>query len=605
MFFKSFNPMTAAEVEKKVAAKPKAEVDKIIDCAKGRRFSLKFDGEFAPSKLEYDITDDSALSFTEGEATYSKVPYSAARLDKLLLITHLVPGTSRGWHIILDTETELVTAFETWFGISIPVGGDLFGMKQPTGTREVPREIQRHYHFGYAVTESGKYKDSKPEKLHTTTNRLEGRGLHWKYCCGSEYLTFFPSVVCSTTVDLSDPQDTITVTYPSDYIRIDDEHFIYAKWGVEFGGEMWLELINFFDLKAVGVLFGFDGKDELVYEIHKSKLEITGDAAHLEIITLNGDKTPPMAMLQGRGARYAYRPKDFDPPMTRAEVEEAAKTQRIFDFGGPNIMMSGNTLEFKYPVGKKFSLSYDHVQTPYAWSSKNTPDVLQQEYEYEFVSKELLKWKKPDGTWQEERYVCFEPAKDIYFFSHMLTGVKYSDGRDQYANVSHAVDFSNGLATCVYAHPGSWISDWEISATCLFGTAKGEGIAPSPFSKRHGFTTDLIGKSLAWAYSDTMSSIHVYSSPVSYSWTIFQDDNSGGATWSSPGFFIKLRDDAYLFQWVEENCNGSQGLVCFNPQIMHDGGFFFGINHSGLSLNITGAYARMLGNFDINKYFDK
>jgi hypothetical protein len=516
-----------------------------------------------------------------------------------------VPGTSRGWHIVLDTETELVTAFETWFGVSIPVGGDLFGMKPPTGTREVPREIQRHYHFGWAVFENGKHQGSKPEKLHTATNRLEGRGLHWKYSCGCEYLTYFPSVVCSTTVALNEPLDTVTVTYPSDYIRIDDEYFIYAKWGVEFGGEMWLEVLNMFDMKSAGVLLGFDGDDEPLYELHFAELEVTGDAAHLETITSNGDKAPPMAALNGKGARYAYRPKDFDPPMTRAEVEEAAKTQRIFDFGGPNIMMSGNTLEFKRPIGKKFSLSYDHVRTPYPWSAANTPDALLQEYEYEFVSGDTLKWKAPGGSWREEKYVCFEPAKDIYFFSHMLTGAKYADGRDQFANVTHAVDFSNGLSTCVYARPGSWISEWEISATCMFGTAKGDGIAPAPFSKRHGFTGDLVGKSIAWAYSDTMSSIHVYSSPESYSWTIFQDDNSGGATWSSPCFYIKLRDDAYLFQWVEENCNGSQGLVCFNPRIMHDGGFFFGINHTGLSLNITGAYARLLGTFDIKKHFDK
>jgi hypothetical protein len=61
-----------------------------------------------------------------------------------------------------------------------------------------------------------------------------------------------------------------------------------------------------------------------------------------------------------------------------------------------------------------------------------------------------------------------------------------------------------------------------------------------------------------------------------------------------------------MFQWVEENCNGSQGLVVFNPKTMHDGGFFFGVGrHMGLTLNITGAFARSLGNFDIMKYFDK
>ena len=102
-----------------------------------------------------------------------------------------------------------------------------------------------------------------------------------------------------------------------------------------------------------------------------------------------------------------------------------------------------------------------------------------------------------------------------------------------------------------------------------------------------------------------MSSIHVYSAPESSSWTIFQQNNAGGATWSSPCYYIKLRDDAYIFQWVEENCNGMQGLVVINPQLLHDSGFFFGVSHGGISLNVTGAVGRELGTFNINKYFDK
>jgi hypothetical protein len=332
--------------------------------------------------------------------------------------------------------------------------------------------------------------------------------------------------------------------------------------------------------------------------MHSAALTVTGDAAHLEKITSNGDKVPPMASLKGKGARYAYRPRDIDIPMNKSQAHEAAKTLRIFDFSGPNIMMSGNRLAFSYGlVGRQFSLTYDHVETPYAWSAKNIPDDLIRSYDYSIDNKETLKWRAHDGEWHEEKYICFEPAKDIYFFAHMLTG------DPDFASVAHAVDVSTGLSTGIYARVGSWTSEWEIGATCLFGAAAGEGIAPAPFSKRHGFTTDLVGKSFAWAYSDTMSSIHVYSSPNSYSWTIFQDDNSGGPSWSSPCFYIKLRDDAYLFQWVEENCNGSQGLVCYNPRILHDGGFFFGLNHTGLSLNITGAYARNMGTFDVKKYF--
>jgi hypothetical protein len=248
---------------------------------------------------------------TENGTVY-EAPYSAAAMGPVVVLTHLIPGASRGWHLIIDTRTFALTAFETWFGIEVPVGGDIFGMRPPTGTRKIPREIQRHYHFGWADCGN----NEKPVKLHTTTNRLEGRGLHWKFSCGYEMLTFFPSVVCSTLVELSDPQGGITMTNPSDYIRIDDEYYIYARWEVEFSGKMWIELLNFFDMKAVGVEFGFGEDDELAYELHSADLEITGDAAHLEKITSFGDKEPPMAMLKGKGARYAYRPRDIDIPMT-------------------------------------------------------------------------------------------------------------------------------------------------------------------------------------------------------------------------------------------------------------------------------------------------
>jgi hypothetical protein len=260
-----------------------------------------------------------------------------------------------------------------------------------------------------------------------------------------------------------------------------------------------------------------------------------------------------------------------------------------------NIMASGNNLPVvDYLVGKQFKVILDdekHAAAPWAGTHETV-------YEYDVVSRDILKWRLPGGTWQEEKYVAFEPAKDLILFSHMLTG------DPDFANLTQAVDFSNGLTTTVRAQIGNWHSEWEIGACAKFGVLEYGDIVP-PFARRHHFTTDLVGKSYAWAYSDTMSSIHVYSSPESYSWTIFQDDNSGGATWSSPCFYIKLREDAYLFQWVEENCNGSQGLVLFNPYILHDGGFFFGVSHMGLRLNITGAYARSLGSFNIMKYFDK
>ena len=56
---------------------------------------------------------------------------------------------------------------------------------------------------------------------------------------------------------------------------------------------------------------------------------------------------------------------------------------------------------------------------------------------------------------------------------------------------------------------------------------------------------------------------------------------------------------------MEEKCNGSQGLLVINRKIQHDGGFFYGVSRNGVMLNVTGAYMRELGKFDIMKYFNQ
>ena len=316
------------------------------------------------------------------------------------------------------------------------------------------------------------------------TNRIEGRGLHWQYDNGYELLTFFPSVVCSTLVELSNPRSGITMTNPSDYIKIDDEYYVYARWEVEFSGKMWIEVLNFFELKAAGVEFGFGEDDELTYALHTAELEITGDAAHLEQITSFGDKEPPMAMLKGKGARYAYRPRDIDLPMTKEEaLRHASESQSIFETDSMNIMASGNNLPVvDYLVGKRFKVILDdekHAAAPWAGTHETV-------YEYDVVSRDILKWRLPGGT-AGGKYVAFEPAKDLILFSHMLTG------DPDFANLTQAVDFSNGLTTTVRAQIGNWHSEWEIGACAKFGVLEYGDIVP-PFARRHHFTTDLVGR---------------------------------------------------------------------------------------------------------------
>ena len=591
LFFTSFDPMTTEAVN---AALQKAGRASGADCGclTGMRFALHLEGDYAPEELRYELFTSDRLTVTENGTAYD-APYTAATLGDITIMSHLLPGTDRGWHIVIDRRSWAVTAFETWFGVTVPVGIDLFGTKEPDSYRDIPREVQRQYYFGWL----DKGDNEKPRYLHTTTNRIEGRGLHWQFSTGYEILTFFPSVVCATLVELGTARGSITVTDPADYIRIDDEHYIFARWEAEFSGKMWIEVMNFFDMNAAGLELGFELDNSLTYRFHTAEIEITGDAGHMEDIRDYGNKKRPMGdRYTQKGGHYTYRPMDIDIPMSREEaLRHAREEQHILDASGTNIMESGNKLPQNFDlVGRKFKVWPDnenYAQAP--WSGgKEKP------WEYWITSKETLKWRRGGGRWIEAKYMCFQPDKNLYFFAHMI------EGDPRYAFCAQAVDFTSALTTTVVCGIGNWHSEWEAGARVKFGTLE-YGDLQAPFTRRHQFTDELLGKVFAWSYSEKMNSIHVYSSPESYSWTIFSDDNGGGASWSSPCFYIKLRPDVYLFQWVEEKCNGNQGLVVMNRKIQHDGGFFYGVSHGGLSLNITGAYMRELGQFDIKKYFQQ
>jgi hypothetical protein len=253
-------------------------------------------------------------------------------------------------------------------------------------------------------------------------------------------------------------------------------------------------------------------------------------------------------------------------------------------------MSSKNTMEASdYMVGAKFTLRYDDGP---AW-------------EYNIVDVNHLKWRaEGEKAWHTELYEGYEAAKDIVIFSHICTGTH------PLRNLTHAVDFSNALTTCVDAQVGNGRKPWEVGHKGIFGVLEMEGGPLPPAVERHGFTTELVGQAFAWTYSNIMQSIHVYSSSNSYSWTIMLERNAGGWMWSSPCLYVKLRDDAYLMSWTEDTCNGNQGTFILNPWLMHDGGFFFGIGEnpgtpSDLHLTAMGAYARPLHGFDIMKYFNK
>ncbi len=312
--------------------------------------------------------------------------------------------------------------------------------------------------------------------------------------------------------------------------------------------------------------------------------EIVGQLAQFESFRDYGEKIvlganlPPLTK---KGERRVYRPLLTNPPMTEEEVYEAVK-KNATTFGGGNDM-SGNQLPLSdVLVGKELTVRYDNGGP--VWN-------------YKFDDIKKLHWRREgDGAWHEETYEAFEPAEDMILFSHIHSGTRPNK------SVAIVLDFANGLTTCVNSKLGTEYMANEVSQRVVFGIIEMKGLT-APRYWRHGFTDELVGRAFTWNYSSNTTSMHVYSTPHSYSWTIFLDNGAGGLQWSSPCKYVKLRDDTYLFTWVEEACNGHQGTIVINTRTMHDCGFSYGVGKEGLHFISIGAYARNAGYYDVKRFF--
>ena len=70
MFFTDFNPMTEAEISRKIAAKSKADGPECSLLA-GWSFKVRLEGEYAPAQLEYTIQEDGRLTVSENGINYN------------------------------------------------------------------------------------------------------------------------------------------------------------------------------------------------------------------------------------------------------------------------------------------------------------------------------------------------------------------------------------------------------------------------------------------------------------------------------------------------------------------------------------------------------
>src|SRR5688572_9981294 len=183
----------------------------------------------------------------------------------------MIPGTQRGYKLVVDQHSGLATVFEINFSgyaaeqLALPApavaAAGAAGAATPPAAPRQPqfkagrrnREAFRKVHFGY-VAKGG----AAPTARHTWTNRLEGKGIHWKQDNDNEILEFYLTIIFSNFIELSRTGGELTYAAPTDYIMVNDHQFIYSRVESEFSGAMTTQIIDLFDITQKGVRLGLN-----------------------------------------------------------------------------------------------------------------------------------------------------------------------------------------------------------------------------------------------------------------------------------------------------------------------------------------------------------
>ena len=561
----AYTKLTGEQIDDKLAAAAPgpSSASPLSDVFAGRTLEIVTDN--GPT-LTYRFGSNQRLEVSENDGRGIDAGYGALTLDHVTLFSHMVPGTQRGYNVIVDDDTGLATVFEVWFS----------GF-------EDNREVQREVYFGY-VERPG---EPTPGTRHSRTNRIEGKGFYWKQDTGVETLEFYPSTFYSNFVELTRFGGELGFCAPTDYIKINDDLYIYQRTECEFSGTMTLYVLDVNRVEQVGVRLGFGADDELEYYVFRGSGEWLGQIAQFEEFGNVGDTVAagPGGAPAEKGARRVYLPMRNNWTMTEAEVAALTDTSV---FAGANAMAGNKSPISDFLVGKELTLRFDRG---FAFGGGFS-------VEYQFDEIQKLRWRREgESTWREERYESWESAPGVIMFGHLMSGAP------DYDCLKVVADFDQSLVTAIHGTIGTPYIANEAAAETLFGVVEMDGLTP-PRYRRHAFTDELVGRAVTWNYSPGLTSMHLYTTPHSLSWIIFGADGAGGMEWSGPASYVKIRDDLYLAYWLEEACNGTLGTILVNMRTMHDCGIGYHCGRDGVRLNAMGAHARHAGRFDVARFYD-
>ncbi|TIX51873.1 MoaF N-terminal domain-containing protein [Alteraurantiacibacter aquimixticola] len=524
--------------------------------------------------LSYRFNTGNRLSLSENAGGAVDAGYAALELGDLTFLAHLLPGSLRGYAVVVDNHTHSATVFELWFG----------GYKRK-------REVMREVYQGYVHVDG----QAPSEVRHEFNNRLEGAGYFWRQDTGAETLEFYDSIAYTHWVELSRMDRSQGYCAPADYIEIGHGKYIYTRTECEFSGMFTVYTMDVNALKQVGLRLGFNAADELEFYVFRGTGEWLGQIAKFEDfgVTEGGPMLPRPGPGQtgevdatAKGARAVYRPMETYATMTKAEVDAIVPdhtrvfAQRVGAGSGATGMAANVGTPSDKLVGKTATIRYDGGPV----------------MDYEFTSVDELRYRKDGGAWTSTRYHAWEAIDDVFLMGHVLHGEPNHDGHIT------VLDFEEGKATCYNGYLNTPYIANEAGCRPLFGKLEAEGV-PDPGVKRHEFTEDMLGRCITYSYSPGLTSMHFYSTPSTTSWIIFTPTGSAGLQWAGSGAQIKIRDGLYFLYWIEEACNGTLGTILLNLRTMHDIGIGYHCGTEGLSMSPVSALLRHAGQFDLDRFY--
>ncbi len=207
-----------------------------------------------------------------------------------------------------------------------------------------------------------------------------------------------------------------------------------------------------------------------------------------------------------------------------------------------------------------------------------------------FPFRNRVSWTWEGRSYCETGHVM--KAEDGAFY--VMTEVAGSEPRQ---GLMLLLDVAERLVTGIFLQMGAVKERPNlVTREVKFGAVK-DGDRPLP-AKRHEYTKDLVGKKIDWAYSPDFNITHVYLADNCYT-VAFNDEMKAKLKkqreenpdalprmtmdpyYEEDCLYIKLRENLYLFSFIEKNLGGTQGMMIINTDRLHDVGSFWGPSPEG------------------------